>query len=109
MLLLSSFALAERSDKVRGNVVIVVVIIVVVVVERAGDKSAEAKANDLFVFAAAKAGMKEVDKAKIANVIYESSKNSEYFKRQKRQDEVNEKKVKALKESFRLFGEIKVV
>eukprot|EP01022_Parablepharisma_sp_SALTPOND_P033597 TRINITY_DN89100_c3_g1_i1.p1 TRINITY_DN89100_c3_g1~~TRINITY_DN89100_c3_g1_i1.p1 ORF type:complete len:496 (-),score=65.49 TRINITY_DN89100_c3_g1_i1:4727-6145(-) len=39
--------------------------------------------NNLFIFAAAKAGMETVDKEKIGKIIEEASKGTEYYKKQK--------------------------
>lgn len=64
------------------------------------DKNSQdgSKFSHLFVFSGAnKAGMDTIDKEKQAKVIYEMSKDSDYFKRAAKQDEVNKERIKHMK------------
>ena len=55
----------------------------------------------LFVFSGNnKAGMAGIDKDKQAQIIYDSSKNSEYFKRAEQQDKKTQKKVIEMKKKI---------
>jgi nucleotidyltransferase/DNA polymerase involved in DNA repair len=57
--------------------------------------------SSLFVFAGGnKAGMEAMDKAKQAEVIYEMSKNSSFFKRAQQLDEEAERRAASLKQVF---------
>lgn len=66
--------------------------------------SSAKEAKSLFVFANDKAGMKGVDKERVAKIINDSSKNSAYYAKMKRQDEINNKKVAEMKTKIRLLS-----
>lgn len=63
----------------------------------------------LFVFSGSnKAGMQMVDKKKQAEVIYESSKNSSYFKHAVMQDKKTDEKIRSMRERLLSLDEEKV-
>eukprot|EP01083_Nonionella_stella_P126069 381396_1 len=58
-------------------------------------------AEHLFVYATAKAGMNEVDKAKIQQTIYEASKGSAYFQNEQRKAAQVEERMKGVKNQLK--------
>ncbi len=64
-------------------------------------KPSAADAEHLFVYATAKAGMSQVDQAKVQQTIYEASKGSAYFEQEQRKAAAVEEKMKSIKKQLR--------
>jgi DNA polymerase kappa len=71
------------------------------------DEEEAQKYSKLFVFSGGhKAGMQDMDKDKQARIIYEMSKNSAFFKRAAKMDEVVEQKAAGLLHKFQSVDEV---
>eukprot|EP01084_Bolivina_argentea_P311186 538623_1 len=70
------------------------------------DKSSDAE--HLFVYATAKAGMNDVDKNKIQQIIYEASKGSAYFEQEQRKAAQVEEKMKTIKKQLKQISSTQI-